>query len=161
MIVLIILAKLILLSAFIDTHLYWMHRLYHTEWCPAVLKRAHAYHHASYGKTGNFSVSVTEFMLAIIPPFFVCWYLLSWWFFPIVVAWGMFEAARGHGHFKWFKIIPRAYYKFFRFCGNRYHAVHHTAGGEHVNLGQMLRVWDDICRTGVKHEKAIRAVSKR
>lgn len=146
MIVLIVLAKLIVMSLLIDAWLYWIHRAYHSDYSPDWIKRIHYQHHESFNHTRVFSLHPVEFLVSISAPFFIVWSMFGLWFFPFALFWAVFEAARGHGHFKWFKLIPKIYYKKLMFCGIRYHDYHHDTDVT-KNLGQFLKIWDKICGT--------------
>jgi sterol desaturase/sphingolipid hydroxylase (fatty acid hydroxylase superfamily) len=141
-----IVLKLVLISLLVDAWLYWVHRFSHSSYSPGWLRRAHGVHHAQFSLRRKFELHPIEFVVEAIPLMLIGCIMHPLFGFAII-AWGLFEAARGHGHFTWFKLIPRWYYKAFGFCGGRYHAVHHAPHGEHVNMGQMLRLWDVLCNT--------------
>lgn len=145
--ILLFLSKLVVITYFIDAWLYWLHRAFHSTKFPTWFRKWHMGHHVNFQRSELFTLHPMEFLVNASAPFLLICYLIGPWFFPIATVWGLFEAARGHGHFRWFKVIPKSYYVFFRFCGIGYHRVHHMPGGEKVNLGQMLRVWDDLCNT--------------
>lgn len=138
--------KTILLCIIIDAWLYWLHRAYHSRLLPRWFRNIHRAHHDRYLENGSFSMSLVEFGFSIFLPFFATSYLLSPWVFPLIVAWGWFEASRGHGKNWWFKWIPASFYRRLWYCGYRYHHYHH-AKDESKNLGQFLKIWDKICKT--------------
>ena len=162
MTVAIFILKMVAITYFIDAWLYWLHVAFHSKRSPVWFRRLHMQHHADFQRSEVFSLHPAELFLdSIVPFFFTSWLMGNYWFFPcVVLPWGVFEAARGHGHFKWFKIIPRGYYKALNFCGTKYHGRHHAPGGENINLGQMLRTWDNIMGT-YERQNPICAVSKR
>lgn len=137
--------KLVAITLFIDFYLYWFHVAYHrVPW----LKAIHREHHDRFKENGIFNLHPAEFIINFIPgAYFVAW-IIGWWFVPVVTLWAVFEAARGHGHFRWFK-IPKTYYRALQYCGIRYHLYHHEVD-ESKNLGQMLKVWDKIMGTSYK-----------
>lgn len=141
--------KCIAISAFVDTWLYWLHVGFHSVSAPAWFRRIHVKHHVKFNQTKVFDLEPVELFLDCLAPFIFTWWLVNWWFFGVVLFVALFEASRGHGYYSWFR-VPKAYYRFFRFAGPKYHGVHHTVGHEHENLGQMLRWWDIIMSTGAK-----------
>jgi len=151
--VLIFIVKLIVISLVTDTWLYWIHRGYHSKYCPKWLKKTHDYHHTEFLKSGAFKLSIIELLIIVSIPATVISLLIHPAFSLVVLAWSWFEAARGHGHYKWFKIIPKWYYRKLKFCGMRYHLYHHT-GDSSKNFGQFLKIWDKICGTEYKLNQA-------
>lgn len=139
--------KLVAISFITDMWLYWTHRIYHSLHSPEWLRKIHDYHHDVFHRKQLFMLHWVELIIAASVPFAVVSLLISPWFFPVVALWGLFEAARGHGHFKWFRLIPKGYYKKAKFCGINYHKFHHTPEGVNKNYGQMLKIWDKICKT--------------
>lgn len=137
--------SLIALTYFVDFYLYWFHVAYHSKKFPLWFRNIHKKHHEHFLKTKIFSLHPVEFIIEVIPGALFVYFVIGLWFVPLAVFWAVFEAARGHGHFLWLK-IPKAYYRFFKFCGIRYHLYHHEVD-ETKNLGQMLKVWDKIMGT--------------
>jgi len=146
----IFLFKCVAISLVFDTWMYWNHVMYHSNWCPAFLKGLHYLHHRNFTSTKKFEIHPIEFLLSASVPFLFTWWIISPWFFIVVVGWGLFEAQRGHGQHRWFNLIPQKFYTRLGYCGYRYHMVHHKKGMEHVNLGQFLRIWDILMDTGYK-----------
>lgn len=132
-----------------DTWLYWLHRAYHSKRFPLWFRKIHYDHHVRFHRDKKFHLHPTEFLLNVSLPFVVTSYLIHPLFIIVVVSWGWFEAARGHGHYWWFKLIPKSYYKKMQYCGYKYHMYHHLKD-ETKNLGQFLKIWDKICGTEKK-----------
>lgn len=149
---LIFLLKIAVIFYVSDAWLYWTHRMYHSPKSPTWLRKIHDYHHSEFLRTQIFKLHWLEWIIAASLPVVVVSYLISPWFCLFSVPWSAFEAARGHNHFKWFRIIPKGYYKSLKFCGIRYHMYHHEVD-QMKNFGQMLKLWDIICKTRseVKH----------
>ncbi len=144
--------KLVAISLIVDAWLYWLHRAYHSETFPAWFRKIHDPHHKEFLKSGKFHIGKIEWLFTIAIPFLATSILIHPIFFIVVLAWGWFEAARGHRYFKWFNIIPKWYYRKLKFCGIKYHCYHHEVDPS-KNFGQMLKIWDGIC--GTKHEVTI------
>jgi len=146
--ILIFILKIVVITLFVDAWLYWLHVAFHSSWMPYWLGKYHIKHHDDFKRTQKFSIHIVEATLDSSLPCVLATYLFGLWFCPIMIAWGVFEASRGHGQYKWFKLIPRSFYKKAGYIGTRYHMVHHTPGMEHHCLSQMLKWWDILMGTG-------------
>jgi len=146
--------KMVVITMFVDTWLYWLHVYFHAKQCPLWLSKYHLKHHVDFEKTRKFKIHIVEGVLDSSLPCVLVVYLIGWWFCPIMILWGLFEASRGHGQNDWFKLIPRSFYKTAGFCGTRYHMVHHTPGMEQYKKGQMTKWWDIWMGTRKKFDVA-------
>jgi len=141
------------ITYFVDFSFYWLHRFFHSSKCPVWIANEHHWHHKNFADTRRFSIRPIEFAIEAVPVIFISWLLIDVRFSLVAILWALFEASRAHGHYKWFKLIPRSFYKKMQYCESGYHLRHHVPGHEHENMGQMLKVWDKIMNTGRKRRK--------
>lgn len=125
-----------------DQWLYWTHRWYHAKTKSKIqryFKRCHLKHHRKY----SLYLHPLEWLVALIPGYAFGWWLLKPHIITIYLFWGIFEAARGHGHFLNFPWFPKGFYRVV-FLGmgveGSYHVYHHKKLT--TNYGQFLWLAD-------------------
>lgn len=140
-----------------DQWLYWLHRFFHADtkdiWkgfrkIHKYLRACHMVHHR-----GKYSLKIhpVEWFLALVPPCSLAVPIIGWKLMVFFTVWGVFEAARGHGHFLKIKWLPKKFYTVIGYAEVRYHVWHHRH--EKENLGQFLWYNDYIFGTMAKRYK--------
>jgi len=141
-----LLSKLIIYALLNESWLYWWHRIYHIESADVwpifkrpqgYLKKCHALHHQRYALI----IHPVEWAIALIVPFcFGAWFL-SLPVITFLLVWGIFEAARGHGHLLWVPWLPKRWYRMMCYAEVGYHMFHHRRNLR-MNFGQFLWLSD-------------------
>lgn len=128
--------KLLFLGVFNDCWLYWIHRMFHANTTNPIqqyFRKCHMIHHV-----GKYALKIhpSEWALALILPNLLGFYMIGIPLSLVLTAWGIFEAAKGHGHYTKIKTLPKKWYKKIGYAEIRYHIWHHRHPQE--NLGQFL-----------------------
>jgi hypothetical protein len=128
-----------------DQWLYWIHRFFHADsdnvWpklrgIQKYLNKVHMVHHRKY----SLNLHPVEWAVALTVPVYFANWLIGWELTIFFTVWGIFEAAKGHGHCTKVKTLPKSWYKKIGYAEIRYHIWHHRHPKE--NLGQFLYYCD-------------------
>lgn len=137
-----ILLKSLVVGIFNDQWLYGLHRFFHADpkdirdGFKTVHRHLRKYHMVHHRGRYKLKLHPVEWMLALVPVWIFGLPLIGWKLGLLYTTWGIFEAARGHGHFLRIPWLPKRFYSVVGYAEVRYHVWHHRH--EKENLGQFL-----------------------